>query len=200
RLEVGAPGMAAVARAGPAVVPPRGRAGSRPPQVVRRRGARRRGGGRDGGGAQQEGSGTGGGAGGAGEAVGVSSVLGAQCSVLGASARCWCWCWCWCSCWELAEKRLNSRVMSKTRMIEAVKQLDIDTVRTLLAADPDLLRVTDRRGFNLLHIACCVPCADLGIAESHAARMVNLLLDEGLDVESKLPPEQDGCTALFFAV
>jgi len=90
--------------------------------------------------------------------------------------------------------------MSKTRMIEAVKQLDIDTVRTLLAADPDLLRVTDRRGFNLLHIACCVPCADLGIAESHAARMVNLLLDEGLDVESKLPPEQDGCTALFFAV
>ena len=85
-------------------------------------------------------------------------------------------------------------------MIEAVKQLDIDTVRTLFAADPDLLRVTDRRGFNLLHIACCVPCADLGIAESDAARMVNLLLDEGLDVESKLPSEQDGCTALFFAV
>jgi len=90
--------------------------------------------------------------------------------------------------------------MSKTRMIEAVKKLDIATVRTLLAADPDLLRVTDRRGFNLLHIACCVPCADLGIPESHAAKMVTLLLDEGLDVESKLPPEQDRCTALFFAV
>ena len=90
--------------------------------------------------------------------------------------------------------------MSKTRMIEAVKQLDIATVRTLLAADPDLLRVTDRRGFNLLHLACSVPCADLGIAESDAAQLVMLLLDEGLDVESMLPPEHDRCTALFFAV
>jgi ankyrin repeat protein len=90
--------------------------------------------------------------------------------------------------------------MSKTRTIEAVKRLDIDAVRDLLAAEPDLLRVTDRRGFNLLHLACCVPCGDLGIAASHSAKMVNLLLDHGLDVESKLPPEQDGCTALFFAV
>src|SRR5215831_8294432 len=90
--------------------------------------------------------------------------------------------------------------MSKARMIGAVKELDVETVRALLAADPGLLRVTDRRGFNLLHLACCVPCDDLGIAESHAAKMVTLLLDEGLDVESKLPPEQDCCTALFFAV
>src|SRR5215831_18011651 len=90
--------------------------------------------------------------------------------------------------------------MSKTRMIEAVKELDISAVRDLLAAEPDLLSVTDRRGFNLLHLACCVPCADLGIAESVSAKMVTLLLDSGLDVESKLPPEQDRCTALFFAV
>jgi ankyrin repeat protein len=90
--------------------------------------------------------------------------------------------------------------MAKTRMIEAVKKLDIDAVRDLLATQPDLVRVTDRRGFNLLHLACCVPCADLGIAESHSAKMVSLLLDYGLDVESMLPPEQDRCTALFFAV
>jgi ankyrin repeat protein len=90
--------------------------------------------------------------------------------------------------------------MSKARTIEAVKKLDIDAVRDLFAADPDLVRVTDRRGFNLLHLACCVPCIDLGIAESQSAKMVRLLLDHGLDVESKLPPAQDGCTALFFAV
>ena len=90
--------------------------------------------------------------------------------------------------------------MSKTRMIEAVKQLDVDAVRALLGTEPDLLRVTDRHGFNLLHLACCVPCADLGFAESQSAKMVSLLLDRGLDVESKLPPEQDRCTALFFAV
>jgi ankyrin repeat protein len=90
--------------------------------------------------------------------------------------------------------------MSKTRMIEAVKKLDIDAVRDLLATEPDLLRTTDRRGFNLLHLACCVPCADLGIAESQSAKIVTLLLDGGLDVESTLPPGQDRCTALFFAV
>src|SRR5262252_10221963 len=90
--------------------------------------------------------------------------------------------------------------MSKARMIGAVKTLDIETVRALLADDPELLRLTNRRGFNLLHLACCVPCADLGIAESHAAKMVTLLLDYGLDVESTLPPAQDRCTALFFAV
>lgn len=90
--------------------------------------------------------------------------------------------------------------MSKARIIDAVKQLDVDAVRELLATDPGLLSVTDRRGFNLLHLACCVPCADLGIAESQAAKMVGLLLDHGLNVESKLPPEQECCTALFFAV
>jgi uncharacterized protein len=90
--------------------------------------------------------------------------------------------------------------MSKARMIEAVKRLDVEAVRQLLATEPDLRSVTDRRGFNLLHLACCVPCADLGIAESQSATMVGLLLDHGLDVESTLPPEQDRCTALFFAV
>ena len=85
-------------------------------------------------------------------------------------------------------------------MIEAVKQLDVGAIRELLATQPRLLNVTDRRGLNLLHLACCVPCADLGIAESQAAKVVGLLLDHGLDVESMLPPEQDRCTALFFAV
>ena len=90
--------------------------------------------------------------------------------------------------------------MSKARIIEAVKQLDVDAVRELLSKEPGLLGVTDRRGFNLLHLACCVPCADLGIAESRSAKIVSLLLDHGLDVESILPAEQDRCTALFFAV
>jgi ankyrin repeat protein len=90
--------------------------------------------------------------------------------------------------------------MSKARILEAVKQLDLDLIRELLAAKPDLVHAADRRGFNLLHLACSVPCRDLGIAESQGAKMVTLLLDRGLDVESTLPPEQDRCTALFFAV
>jgi len=85
-------------------------------------------------------------------------------------------------------------------MIEAVKTMDVDRVRSLLASRPDLLHVTDRRQLSLLHLACSVCCADLGVAESESAKMVNLLLDCGLDVESKLPAAQDSCTALFFAV
>lgn len=90
--------------------------------------------------------------------------------------------------------------MWKTRIIEAVKQLDVDAVRALLGTEPDLLRVTDRRGFNLLHLACSVRYTDLGFAESQSAKVVSLLLDRGLEIDSKLPPEQDRCTALFFAV
>src|SRR5207244_2100499 len=90
--------------------------------------------------------------------------------------------------------------MSKTRIIAAVKDLDVNAVRDLLDGKPALLAVTDQRGFNLLHLACSVPCADLDIAESQSAKMVSLLLDRGLDVESQLPPKQDKCTALFFAV
>jgi uncharacterized protein len=101
---------------------------------------------------------------------------------------------------KAATGTLDLRLMSKARMLGAVKALDVETVRALFAADPGLLRVTDRRGFNLLHLACCVPCSDLRIAESQAAKMVTVLLDNGLDVESKLPPEQDRCTALFFAI
>jgi len=89
-------------------------------------------------------------------------------------------------------------------MIEAVKHLDVDAVRDLLAATPALLTVTDQRGFNLLHLTCCVPCEDLAIPESVSAKMATLLLDpphgRGLDVESQLPPDKDRCTALFFAV
>ena len=90
--------------------------------------------------------------------------------------------------------------MSKTRIIEAVKQLDLGAVRTLLGAKPALLTVTDQRGRNLLHLACSAPCADLGMGEAESAKMVNLLLDRGLDVDSQTPPDRDTCTALFFAV
>jgi ankyrin repeat protein len=88
--------------------------------------------------------------------------------------------------------------MSKTRIIEAAKNLDLDAIRQLLDAKPSLLTVTDRRGFNLLHLACSASCAKLGVSEAVSARVVNLLLDRGLDIES--PVGRDACTVLFFAV
>jgi ankyrin repeat protein len=89
--------------------------------------------------------------------------------------------------------------MSKTRMLQAIKDLDIAAVKALLDEKPSLLTAQDPGGRNLLHIACSVPCADLRVPESLSAKMVNLLLDRGLDVESTMP-DKDHCTALFFAV
>jgi hypothetical protein len=46
--------------------------------------------------------------------------------------------------------------------------------------------VTDRQGRNLLHLACSASCKKLKAPESVSVRMVNFLLDRGLDLESPL--------------
>jgi uncharacterized protein len=88
--------------------------------------------------------------------------------------------------------------MSKTRIIESVQNLDLDATRQLLDAKPSLLAVADGQGRNLLHLACCASCAKLNVPEAVSARVVNFLLDRGLDIES--PVGRDACTPLFFAV
>jgi ankyrin repeat protein len=88
--------------------------------------------------------------------------------------------------------------MSKTRIIEAVKNLDLKSVKSLLKATPSLLTVTDRQGRNLLHLACSASCEKLKVSEAAPASIVNFLLDRGLDIDT--PVGCDACTALFFAV
>ena len=88
--------------------------------------------------------------------------------------------------------------MSKTRIIDAVKNLDLESTKKLLETKPSLLTVTDRQGRNLLHLACSASCKKLKVPEAVSARMVNFLLDQGLDIES--PVGRDACTVLFFAV
>lgn len=89
--------------------------------------------------------------------------------------------------------------MSKTRLIEAVKNLDLESSKNLLDTNPSLLlATTDRQGLNLLHLACSVSCEKLKVPESTSARMVNFLLDKGLVIDE--PTGNDACTALFFAV
>ena len=91
--------------------------------------------------------------------------------------------------------------MSKTRIIEYVRNLDLESTRELLKTRPSLLTVTNPGGQNLLHLACSASCTKLKVPESVAARMVNFLLDQGLDIES--PLLLSGCdtvNALWFAV
>jgi ankyrin repeat protein len=88
--------------------------------------------------------------------------------------------------------------VSKTLLIEAVKVLDLASMRKILNAKPSLLTVTDQKGRGLLHLASSVVCEDFKLPESAAARVVNFLIDRGLDIEA--PVGKDKCTVLFFAV
>jgi hypothetical protein len=81
--------------------------------------------------------------------------------------------------------------MTKAKLFDAVQSLDLKAVRAILDAKPQLLEVRDQKGRNILHVACAVP--------GDARKMVDLLLDRGLDVESR-SLGKDECTPLFFAV
>ena len=90
--------------------------------------------------------------------------------------------------------------MSKTRIIESVKNLDLQATAKLLDGNPSLLTIKNRQGRNLLHLACSASCARLKVPEAVAVRMVKLLLDRGLDIEDPGLSGRDPCPPIFFAV
>lgn len=90
--------------------------------------------------------------------------------------------------------------MSKTRIIEATQKLDLSTVKSLLEKQPSLLQVKNQQGRNLLHLACGASCKKLKVPEANAARMVNFLLDQGMDIEEEGLSGRDPCKPIWFAV
>jgi hypothetical protein len=89
--------------------------------------------------------------------------------------------------------------MSKTRLLEAVKHLDLLEARKIIDAKPELLGVWNDQGRNLLHLACSVDCKKLGKPESAAAKFVAFLLDRGLDIEEEGGAGPDLCKPIWFA-
>lgn len=90
--------------------------------------------------------------------------------------------------------------MSKTRIIEAAQKLDLDTTKKLLESKPSLLTVKNRQGRNLLHLACSASCTKLKVPESAAVRLVDYLLDAGMDIEEMGGAGPDLCPPIWFAV
>ncbi len=90
--------------------------------------------------------------------------------------------------------------MSKTSLLESVRNLDVDACKALLKPQPSLLRVTDRQGRNLLHLACSASCKELQVSEAVSARLVNFLLDLGLDANTTLSSARPHTNAVWFAV
>jgi ankyrin repeat protein len=72
--------------------------------------------------------------------------------------------------------------MSKTRLFQAIKALDVDAVAALLEATPELIRVTDDRRRNPLHFLCSLPADPK--TSSRSLALARRLLDAGLDVNA----------------
>lgn len=89
--------------------------------------------------------------------------------------------------------------MSKTRLIEAVKMLDLKETKRILEAKPELEKVWNDQGRNLLHLACSVDCDDIGRPKSAAVKMVTFLLDRGFDIEQDGGAGPDLCKPIWFA-
>ncbi len=47
--------------------------------------------------------------------------------------------------------------MSKTRLFQSIKSLNVEAVASLLGAHPELKQVKDERGRNALHLLCSLP-------------------------------------------
>jgi uncharacterized protein len=89
--------------------------------------------------------------------------------------------------------------MSKTRLFQAIKALDVDAVAALLDAQPELLRVIDDRRRNPLHFLCSLPADPR--TSTRALALARRLLDAGLDVNA--PAFVEGvfqATPLWYAI
>ena len=89
--------------------------------------------------------------------------------------------------------------MSKTRLFEAVKHLDLPETKAILDAKPALLKIWNEQGRNLLHLACSVDCQKAKKPEAAAAKFVAFLLDRGLDIEEEGGAGPDLCKPIWFA-
>lgn len=89
--------------------------------------------------------------------------------------------------------------MSKTRLFEAVKHLDLQETKKILDAKPELLEVWNDQGRNLLHLACGANCKQLERPEAAGVRMVEYFLDRGLDIELEGLSGKDPCKPIWFA-
>jgi len=89
--------------------------------------------------------------------------------------------------------------MSKTRLFQSIKALDVEAVASLLEVNPDLLRTVDERRRNPLHFLCGLPADPRTSARSLA--LARRLLDAGLDVNA--PAFVEGAfqaTPLWYAI
>lgn len=89
--------------------------------------------------------------------------------------------------------------MSKTRLFQAVKAVDLDAVKALLEASPALREVKDERRRSALHLLCGLPAHEK--TRARALKLAEYLLGVGFDVNA--PAFVEGAfqaTPLWYAI
>ena len=84
--------------------------------------------------------------------------------------------------------------MSKTALIEALKSFDVDTVRAILTATPELKTLRLGNGLSLLQACCKRSTADDPAAADRQLRLAKWLVSDGFDPRAMhtTAPGEDG--------
>ena len=84
--------------------------------------------------------------------------------------------------------------MSKTALLNALKHADLERVRAILRAQPELKQLRNDKGFNLLQIAASRATVDDPAAANRQLRLAKWLVGEGLDPRAihVTAPGEDG--------
>lgn len=98
----------------------------------------------------------------------------------------------------------KSKPPSKTALVDAAKRWDIEAVKTVLMAAPDLVEASDQTGRRALHIARAVRPGNRMLGELHGIETVAALLKAGAALEVEVPLDKDEgdfrATPLWYAV
>ena len=91
---------------------------------------------------------------------------------------------------------------SKIIWFNAAKSWDFVALKSLLKEERNLIRATDPKGLNALHMACGVKLGK-SVHEVNGLKTVKVLLDAGIDIESVAFKDRDGgewrANAVWFA-
>ena len=92
-------------------------------------------------------------------------------------------------------------MISKTRLLELVKDLKSKEIAEGLLENPALLGVRDKRGRNWLHVACGIKIKERGLPVSDSIKTAEILLNAGLDINQEAFQEPEfKATPLWYAI
>jgi hypothetical protein len=98
--------------------------------------------------------------------------------------------------------------MSKTALLDALHEFDVDKVRTILRAKPALRELRSEKGYDLLQMCVARSTADDPAAADRQLKLAKWLVEDGFDpmVTHTTKPGEDGeadpavLTLVFFAI